>query len=138
MKRSNVVVGFLFIIFGVVLGISLLTDLKFEFWPLFVLIPGLVFEISFFSSSKKSDTGVLVPGGILTVIGLLFFFETITDWEYTAHTWPVYLLAVAVGLFQLYIFGKREKGLLVPIGILTGLFAIFTLGSLSSIKNYFR
>ena len=138
MKRTNILVGSLFIIFGIVLGISLLTDLKFEFWPLFILIPGLIFELSFFNSRKKADPGLLVPGGILTVIGLLFFFQTLTDWKYNEHLWPVYMLAVAVGLFQLYIFGGREKGLLIPVGILTGLFVIFTVGSLSTIKDYFR
>jgi hypothetical protein len=138
MKRTNILVGSLFIIFGIVLGISLLTNLKFEFWPFFILIPGLIFELSFFNSKKKADPGLLVPGGILTVIGLLFFYQTLTDWKYNEHLWPVFMLAVAVGLFQLYIFGSREKGLLVPVGILTGLFVIFTVGSLSTIKDYFR
>ena len=138
MKRFNILLGSLFILFGVVLGISLLTDLRFEFWPFFILIPGLIFELAFFKSPKKSDPGLLVPGGILTVIGLLYFFETLTGWKYSAHTWPVYMLAVAVGLLQLYIFGKREKGLLIPVYILTGIFIIFMVGNMTSIFEYFK
>lgn len=138
MKRFNILVGSLFILFGVALGISLLTDLKFEFWPFFILIPGLIFELAFFKSPKRSDPGLLVPGGILTVIGLLYFFETLTGWKYSAHTWPVYMFAVAVGLFQLYIFGKKEKGLLIPVYILTGIFIIFMAGSVTSINEYFK
>jgi len=87
------------------------------FWPVFVLIPGLIFEASFFMSGR--NPGLLVPGGILTTIGMLFFFETITDWSFAEYTWPVYILAVAVGLAQLYIFGIREKGLLISVFILT-------------------
>ncbi|MHB8076517.1 LiaI-LiaF-like domain-containing protein [Desulfosporosinus fructosivorans] len=86
-------------------------------WPIFVLIPGLVFELSYFSRDR--NPGILVPGGILTILGLLFFFETFTDWQFAAFTWPVYPLAVAIGLFQLYIFSGRPRGLLVPVFILT-------------------
>lgn len=86
-------------------------------WPIFVLIPGLVFELSYFSSGR--NRGFLVPGGILTTLGLLFFFETFTNWQFAAFTWPVYPLAVAIGLFQLYIFSGRPRALLVPVFILT-------------------
>ena len=137
MQKKNIIVGSLFIIFGIILGINLLTDLDFEFWPLFILIPGIVFEVSYFNSRGKASPGLLVPGGILIVIGILFFIETLTKWEYTAYTWPVYMLAVAVGLFQLYVFGKKDKGLLIPISILAGLFVIFTVGNLTAIKEYF-
>jgi len=39
--------------------------------------------------------------------------------------WPIFPIGVAIGLFQLYIFGKREKELLIPIGILSGLSIFF-------------
>jgi hypothetical protein len=136
MKSSNIVIGSLFIIFGILLGISMITDIKFELWPFFVLIPGLIFEVSYFRSRKKSDPGLLVPGGILTVIGLLFFFQTLSGWKFINNSWPVFMLAVAVGLFQLYIFGGREKGLLVPVGILAGLFVIFTVSSFEFLQDY--
>ena len=86
-------------------------------WPLFVLIPGLAFEYCYFSTRRAP--GVLVPGGILTTLGLLFLFETSTHWFFSAYTWPVYILAPAIGLFQLYLYGGRCKGLLIPVGILT-------------------
>ena len=35
------------------------------------------------------------------------------------NTWPVYILAPAVGLFQLYLFGGKPKELLFMISILT-------------------
>ena len=138
MNRTNIVIGFLFIIFGIILGISLLTNINFQFWPIFVLILGLIFEISYFRSPKKSNSILLVPGGILTVMGILFLYQTITDWKSMNYLWPVLILALAIVLFQFYIFGKKDKGLLAQAWILTGLFLIFTLGGLSKIKDYFK
>ena len=85
-------------------------------WPLIIVTVGLCFEVVYFSTRK--NVGLLVPGGILTTIGLLFTFESLTNWHFAAYTWPIYPLSVAIGLFQLYIFDKREKLLLIPIGIL--------------------
>ena len=100
------------------------------FWPLFILIPGLCLEVEYFS--KKTNPGVLVPGGILTTIGLLFMFEIITRWRYMGKTWPVFILAVAIGLFQFYYFGNRERSVLISSMILLAIslfsFASITIG----------
>lgn len=125
MKRSNNLFwGLIFIIIGLALLGSRIFNYDINlfkwryWWPLFVLLPGLSFEFGYFTS--RSNAGVLVPGGILTVIGSLFFFETFTGWRFSGYTWPVYLLAVAFGLFQLYLFSKEKNtGLLVPVFILT-------------------
>lgn len=121
MKKTNSFWGVLFIVAGIVVLLERYTSIEIpsigQLWPLFLLIPGLIFEISYFSTRK--NPGLLVPGGILTILGLLVLFEIMTNWGYTKYTWPVYLLAVAFGLLQLYIFDKRDSGLLIPIGILT-------------------
>ncbi|WP_392486189.1 LiaF transmembrane domain-containing protein [Haloimpatiens sp. FM7315] len=121
MKKTSTIWGFVFIAFGAVLLLNQFFPnniINIEYlWPVFVLIPGLSMEIGYFS--KKKNPGVLVPGGILTVIGILFFFEVFTDWRFSEYTWPFYLLSVAFGLLQLYLFSKRNKGLLIPIAILT-------------------
>lgn len=117
--------NYLWGVFLIAVGILLLLDRIYNFdilaadnlWPIFVLIPGLVFEISYFSSGR--NPGLLVPGGILTTIGLLFFFESFTNWSFAEYTWPVYPLSVAIGLFQLYLFSGRPSGLLIPVFILT-------------------
>ena len=121
MKNKNNFWGFFLIIIGILLFVSKLFNIQLfnmgRLWPIFVLIPGLCFNFAYFSTRK--GPGVLVPGGILTTIGLLFFFETMTNWHFAEYTWPIYPLAVAVGLFQLYIFGGRKRELLIPVGILT-------------------
>ncbi|WP_054740155.1 hypothetical protein [Cellulosilyticum ruminicola] len=118
-EKSNI--GFILIVIGLLglwghfVGFG---DLNWSnFWPIFVLVPGLLFELGFFSG--KSPAAMLVPGGILTTIGLLFFFETFTDWRFSGSTWPVYIFAPAIGLFQLYLFEKpHNNALLIPVGIL--------------------
>lgn len=122
MSNEKSSIGFILIVIGLLglwghfVGFG---DLNWgNLWPIFVLVPGILFELSFFSG--KSSAGVLVPGGILTTIGLLFFFETFTNWRFSGSTWPVYIFAPAVGLFQLYLFDKpRNNGLLIPVGILS-------------------
>lgn len=85
-------------------------------WPLLLFIPGLFFELTYFKTRKKP--GLLVPGGILLVLGLLFLFETFTQWHFVGYTWPIYSLSVAIGLFQFYFYSNRPRPLLVPILIL--------------------
>ena len=120
MKTIRYLVGLLLILIG---GFSLITyifhlnnELIHHLWFLCLLIPGLYFEMNYFQTRK--NPGQLVPGGILTVIGLLFCFEILTRWDYSNYTWPIYLLAVAFGLFQLYLYDHQDKGLLIPITIL--------------------
>jgi len=121
MKKNNATLGIILLVIG---GILLYNNLFHTnlfsmayMWPMFVLGLGLVFEFNYFTTKKAP--GLLVPGGILTTLGLLFFFETFTHWRFSDVTWPFYPLAVAVGLFQLYLFSGRPKGLLIPVGILT-------------------
>lgn len=106
------------------------------FWPMFLIIPGLIFHYSFFTA-KTSDAGLLVPGGILLVMGLTCQISMIFNaWTYM---WPGFILAVAAGLFELYIFGSREKGLLIPVFILGGLSLIFfaiSLGRITILRLY--
>lgn len=69
-----------------------------NFWPLFILITGILLEISFFF--LKKEPAILVLAGILTTTGLLFIFETSTNWKYSTETWPIYTFGLAIGLFQ--------------------------------------
>lgn len=142
MDRRNIFLGTALILAGCLLFSNQFFDFNFfsmeYFWPVFVLIPGLVFEASFFMSGR--NPGLLVPGGIVTTIGMLFFFETFTNWRFAEYTWPVYILAVAIGLAQLYLFGTRQRGLLIPVFILTLVavvsFAMAVFGGILSWLNY--
>lgn len=102
-------------------------------WPLFLLIPGLAFEFGFFMEHKNA--GLLVPGGILITLGIVFLFNTYTNWHFAGQTWPFYVLAPAVGLFQLFLFGNHNPGLLIPVGVLTTVAVFCFLGTTFSHIN---
>ena len=138
MNRTGKVLGGILIILGALfllrnlniigpiwhyINIGRLFGLIGKFWPsLFLILPGLLFHTGYFSGRRK-DPGLLVPGGILLVLGAAFQINMLFGgWGFT---WPVYIFAVAFGLFELYVFGNRDRGLLIPIGILTGLSVIF-------------
>jgi len=131
MKKINYIVGLSLLFIGVLLILTNfgVIEIKWEnLWPLFLLIPGIVFELSYFIYRK--DAGLLVPGGILITYGLLFLFNIIYGWRLMEDLWPIFLLGVAIGLFQLYLFGGREKRLLIPIGILGVIFLFFLINNL--------
>jgi hypothetical protein len=142
-KKGN---GFFWGLLCLILGLAFLCNAIFDIdlfsmsnlWPLFVLVPGLCFEATYFTTRKAP--ALLVPGGILTVIGLLFFFEIATGWVFAEYTWPVYILATAAGLFQLYLFGGKPKGLLLVISILAIVagtsFLVMILGALVHVAGY--
>lgn len=142
MRRNGLTWGLIFIVIG---GLLLYNNVFGEnlfsmarLWPLFILGPGIIFEAGYFGTRK--DPGLLVPGGILTTIGLLFLFQTYTNWHYMRYSWPIFIFAVAIGLFQLYIFSGRPKGLLIPVFILTAVagisFSILVLNGFMSFINY--
>lgn len=105
------------------------------FWPSMFVIPlGLFFHWLYFSMLQRRGSGLLIPGGILLTAGVVCQIAMLTDgWGYL---WPGFILAVAVGLFEFYWLGVRNKWLLIPINILFVLSLIFFMVfSFSSILN---
>lgn len=103
------------------------------FWPTLFIIPlGLLFHWMYFSLTGRRGSGLLIPGGILFTVGIVCQLSTLFDgWGYL---WPGFILAPAVGLFEFYWFGNRNKWLLIPINILGVLsllfFAMISFGAL--------
>jgi len=124
--------AYMFLNRGEAVGVGTIFE---TFWPtLFVLPLGLFFHWLYFAVLNRKGVGVLVPGGILTTVGLVCQLATLLDgWQFM---WPGFILAPAVGLFELYWFGGRNKFLLIPINILTVtslvFFAVFSIGTFLS------
>lgn len=103
------------------------------FWPsLFVIPLSIFFHWLYFFLLAPRAPGVLIPGGVLLTAGIVCQIGMLfNNWEFM---WPGFILAPAVGLFEFYWFGGRNKWLLIPINILTIVsllfFALFSLGSL--------
>jgi|HigsolmetaAR203D_1030402.scaffolds.fasta_scaffold01203_14 hypothetical protein len=111
------------------------SDVFAYFWPLFFVIPfGVIFHWWFFRTGSPNMAGLLVPGGIFLTVGVVSQLATLFDaWKYL---WPGLVLAPAVGLFELYLFGGRQRGLLIPVGILAFIAGIFFIST--SVEAIFR
>ena len=127
--RNNKTIGVIFVILGILflLNNMNLIGIPFpyfrigfilrKFWPaVFFILPGLSLHSVFFSG-KRSSAGILVPAGILITIGVVL--QLCLSFRIWGILLPGLILSVAVGLFELYLFGRRDKGLLIPVAILT-------------------
>ena len=61
-------------------------------WPFFIIAPGLGFLLMYFFSKKEQ--GLLIPGGILSALGLFSLVGT-TEYDYL---WPILLIAAGIAL----------------------------------------
>lgn len=134
MTRTNRILGAILVILGALFLLKNLNivnplfdifnfgNLISMFWPsLFLLLPGLLFHYGYAKGNKRSP-GLLIPGGMLLVWGVTCQLSMIFNiW---GATWPGFILGFAFGLYEFYLCTKI-KGLLIPIGILGGLSAIF-------------
>jgi len=130
-NTGSLVGGSLLVIFGVLalLG-QLFRNFNFweTFWPFFIIGVGLLFFVGMFAGGR-SVSGLAIPGSIITTIGLMLFYQNITDhWESWAYGWTVILMSVGLGIFIMGVWGQnltqRDAGLRVlRIGLL--LFVIF-------------
>lgn len=67
-------------------------------WPLFVVVPGLVFGYFAYTGDKKVS-GLAVPASVITGTGLILFYQNLTGhWESWAYAWTLYPLFVGIAL----------------------------------------
>ena len=123
MKNSNIVMGAVLVALGCILLLSNLGYINFSWdyiWPMALLLPGIYLHFAYFTKIDKNP-GNLVPAGILTTYGVMAYAVAFFGWDTMFSLWPFILLGIAIGLLELYVFGTRDKGLLIPISILGGL-----------------
>lgn len=81
-----------------------------ETWPLILIVLGISFVMIFLI--RPQDWGVLIPGGILVVLGLIFLLRNYRyiSWDAVGDIlqwWPLILVAMGVGLL---IFKRKSNG----------------------------
>ena len=91
--------GILFLV-GQVFSINLWEIVGFS-WPVFVLIPGVIFLALAFTGDQKM-AGFAFPGMITTGTGLILWYQNATDnWQSWAYVWTLY--AVFIGLALMFV-----------------------------------
>ncbi|HPC38960.1 MAG TPA: hypothetical protein PLF21_06580 [Exilispira sp.] len=117
------VFGILLIIVGVFLIVNYTLNWNLQLWPLALLIPGIFF---LFGASRQ-NSGLFIPGTILTFLAIFFFFNVATQWNYHEYLWPLYVFSVSLAFYVTAIAGK-DSNFYVPANILlivtVGLFFI--------------
>ncbi|WP_068774403.1 hypothetical protein [Paenibacillus sp. FJAT-26967] len=90
-------------------------------WPLLlVLLPGVLLHLFVFN--RTLPAGALILGGILVVYGVFFFILSLFGWGLLTLLWPVFLLGIAAGLYELMWFERsRDAGLRTAALILAAL-----------------
>jgi len=128
MKKSDMIIGVGLVILGILFLSENFGYIEFDFqdiWPVFVLLAGAGFWIGYYQDRK--NYGLLMPGTILIVYGLLFFYCSAEGWYLMSDLWPFFILGPGLGFFMMYLLGEREKGMLVPASILSGIAVLFLL-----------
>lgn len=111
-NTGSLVGGSLLIIFGILalLG-KLFQNFNFwnTFWPFIIIGVGLLFFVGMFAGGK-SVAGLAIPGSIITAIGLMLFYQNITNhWESWSYGWTVILMAVGLGIYIMGAWGQNES-----------------------------
>ncbi len=97
-----------------------------DLWPSLLIAGGVFFWIGWLFNRK--EFGLLMPGTILLVYGLMFQYSALYSWYSMDDLWPGFLLGPGLGFLFMYLLGNREKGLLIPAFILIGLAGLFWMG----------
>jgi hypothetical protein len=129
-ETSSLIWGVILIAIGFLLLGNNLHWFSFRFhdlWPSIIILGGLFFWIGWLTNRR--EFGLLMPGTILIVYGAMFQYSAWSSWYSMDDLWPGFLLGPGLGFVFMYLFGNRERGLLIPAFILVGLSVIFWIGS---------
>lgn len=78
-------------------GINLWAVLGFS-WPVFILIPGVVFLALALAGDRKMS-GFIFPGAFITGTGAILWFQNATDnWQSWAYIWTLYPVFLGLAL----------------------------------------
>ncbi|TVY00557.1 hypothetical protein [Cohnella terricola] len=120
MNRQSAAVGIGVVAVGLIIllgKLGVFSVLSAIFWPLFILIPGVLLHVLYFGRMVPSVA--LIPAGILTVVSVILLIGNWFGWGLMKYMWPLFPFAVAVGLYEYYVFGfSRSKQMwLASVGL---------------------
>ena len=118
---GSLVGGALLIIFGALALVGqLFRNLDFwgTFWPFIIIGFGLLFFVGMFAGGR-SVSGLAIPGSIITIIGLMLFYQNISGhWESWSYGWTVILMSVGVGIYIMGMWGQKSSQRAAGLGVL--------------------
>ncbi|MNH72153.1 hypothetical protein D3C73_243100 [compost metagenome] len=125
-ENNKLVTGIFILAAGIVILLGkwgVFSFLGFTLWPLIFLVPGILLHLLFFA--RRGSAVLLVPGGILTVYGILFFILNFSGSGIITYIWPLFILGIAIGLFEYDMLAfPRPGGVFLIAVILTAITAV--------------
>lgn len=123
-NKSNLVWGVMLILIGIFLLAAQFGYICWDnLWPFILIIGGGLFLFGFLAN--RNNYGLLMPGTILTIVGLLFLYTNAGRWDALEYLWPTFILAPGVGFILMYLFAPKGNGLWIPAVILVFIALIF-------------
>jgi len=136
-RRHSLVPGFILIALGILIILHSTGIFRIEWdviWTYVIILISVLFWLGFLFDRK--DVGVLMPGSVLLTVGLVLNYAARNGWHVMNYLWPFFILAPAFGFYMMFLLGKRDRGLLVPAGILTVIGVIFLLQTMDYSVRY--
>jgi len=134
---GNLILGIILIVLGIVFLIGQVFNQVFNIhigsytWPFTVIVPGVLLYLAAFMTEARAGRGLAIAGSIVTAVGLLLFFQNVTNlWATWAYAWAL-VAPTAPGL-GLALFGAlRSQRDLVGEGLRTAAIGavIFAVGA---------
>ncbi|UNK20077.1 hypothetical protein MNQ98_08700 [Paenibacillus sp. N3/727] len=117
-SKKDLMLGLFIVTAGVVILLGKLGVFGFlgrTLWPIVLLLPGLLLHVLFFG--RRASAAILIPGGILTVYGVLFLICSFWGWDLMHSLWPILILGIAVGLYEYYLYERPRPGAVFPTAL---------------------
>lgn len=116
--NDKLIVGIILIVIGIFILLVQAGTIQGEnFWTLLIAGIGIAFFAGYLMN--REQFGLLMPGSILTIIGVLFFYLAQTDWDQMEFLWPTFILAPGIGFFLMNFATGGKKKFYIPGLILT-------------------
>jgi hypothetical protein len=120
---AGLVIGIILVVVGAVILAGRLTDITLgaAAWPLWIIVPGIAMILGSFAIPPRGGLGLAIPGGILTMVGVVLAFQAQTGlYETWAYAWAL-VAPGGVGLGMLLYGLARRDGELARDGLRTTL-----------------
>jgi hypothetical protein len=128
-NKQSAAVGVLVLAAGLVILLGKLGVFAFigsVFWPLFILIPGVLLHVLYFGRMVPSVA--LVPAGIFTVVSVILLIGNWFGWDLMRYLWPFFPFAVAVGLYEYYVLGYSRSRTIWTAAVGLAVLSVFLFG----------
>jgi hypothetical protein len=103
-RPGNVLIGGLLILLGIVFLIGELFNIRIGqfIWPFFIIGPGVFLFLLSLMLDEESGKGLSGVGGLVTMVGLVLFFQNVTGyWATWAYAWALVApTSIGLGMFS--------------------------------------